>query len=141
MTREKLKGYYDFPVEDGTKRLNFGMNFVINLQDYTQMDLIEWSEKAKENIDDHIYTLTTLCDIVYAAMWAHDQVEGNDPDYSIYKVRDWVISVYDQQPEKIEEMREVMTHSLGAVLGKPLAEKTKNPPQKASTSINSTKPA
>lgn len=111
--QKQLRGYYDFPLPDGkTKTLHFSMNFIINLEDLTEMDLVRWSDEINKKKDNVTEQWNTMVDIVYAAMWADDQEKGNEPDYNIYTVRDWVWEAQRNDERVMKEIVETMEASL-----------------------------
>lgn len=101
----KHLGYYDLEVEEGlTKRLSFSMNFIINLQEITGKDFSTWGKEMDSK--DHLEKGKAICDLVYAAMWAHEQEEGTDANYNIYKVRKWVGGLSEESKKGLVEALE-----------------------------------
>ena len=87
----RFRGHATFPTPEGVKSLHFGMNFIKNLEDLTEMPLDKWSAAQEELTETG--QLMSFCDIVFAGMWASDQLNDGEFDYSINHVREWVYDV------------------------------------------------
>lgn len=118
MIKNKINGTYEFPVEEGTKTLHFGMNFIINLQDFTGQDLVSWGKEVEERKDDPVYQYSVLCDIVFCSMIADNQLKDIEVDYNIFQVREWVLAAQTNNPKVLEEVSEIMMSTLNTISGK-----------------------
>ena len=65
--------------------MHFSMNFWSNFTDELKVPL----DKLGELFDNGV-SLSTIRTLVYSAILAYDQEEGNDIDYNIYKVGMWL---------------------------------------------------
>lgn len=117
----KHRGYFKLPVSildsDGKiesayeKNMHFSVNFIANLQSITEQDLTTWlSGIEKGSADDQSFA---ICQIVFSALAAYDQEQGNEINYNVYQIRNWVTEAIIKDPEWTNKMMEVMVASLG----------------------------
>ena len=92
MDKTPTNGYYT--LSNGVT-LHFSMNTWYNLKEDTGKDISEYSQYLQTGSD--IEKAFALAEIVYASAKAHDQEEGNEIDYNIYKVRGWFGSIIDEK--------------------------------------------
>lgn len=81
----KKRGYYTLKIGGKNRTMHFSMNFWSNFTDELQVPL----DKLGELFDNGV-SLSTIRTLVYSAILAYDQEEGNDIDYNIYKVGMWL---------------------------------------------------
>ena len=105
-----------FKINKGTgkdKILHFSMNCWLELQNDTKKTLEQWFT-AFEKEKDVFSRSVLLADVIYASAKAYDLEEGNNIDYNLYKVRDW-LSYFDGKDS--EDFLKAMTWSITANLG------------------------
>ena len=99
----KKRGYYSLKIGGKNRTMHFSMNFWANFTDLLNIPLDGLSTLFEKGVS--IKTIRTL---IYSALLAYDQEEGNEIDYTIYKVGSWL----DELPaEKIEEIVGAMMES------------------------------
>ena len=99
----RKRGYYSIKMGGKNRTLHFSMNFWANFTDELKVPI----EKIGEIFQSGI-SLSSIRALIYSALLAFDQEEGNEPDYTIYKVGSWL----DELPaEKIEDIVNVMMES------------------------------
>jgi len=81
----KKRGYYTLKIGGKNRTMHFSMNFWSNFTDELKVPL----DKLGELFDNGV-SLSTIRTLVYSAILAYDQEEGNDIDYNIYKVGMWL---------------------------------------------------
>lgn len=90
--KSKQNGYYKLKTKDGDKWLHFSRLFVTKLKEVSGKNIVEFGEHLK-TLDDSL-NLTdqfdAITDLTMAAMLANDEKEGNDIDYDLYKVGEWL---------------------------------------------------
>ena len=110
----KLRGYYEFPIGEGkTKTMHFSMNFVCLLQQIVEEDLTVWVAKLDKL--DHIQQGLALSQLVFSGLAAYDQEEGNEIDYNVYKIRDWLYNALREDKNLAIDLLKVMTDSFNDV--------------------------
>ena len=91
------------------------MNFIANLQELTGKDITTWGKDLKDK--DTFGQGLAICELMYAAMAAFDQEEGNDIDYNIYKVRNWGVEAMNNDGELAKNIMDCLSNSLGKQKG------------------------
>ena len=110
----KLRGYYEFPIGEGkTKTMHFSMNFVFLLQEIVEEDLNVWLKKLDKL--DRIQQGLALSQLTFAGLAAYDQEEGNEIDYNVYKIRDWLFNALQEDENIAKELLVVMTAAFNDV--------------------------
>ena len=107
----KQRGYLQLPTEEGNKWMHFSMNFIVNLQELTGLDIVTWGKELDKK--DVFNQGLSICELMYAALAAFDQEEDNDIDYNIYKVRVWGIEAMNNDDKLAKNILEALTNSLG----------------------------
>lgn len=92
------------------RTLHFSMNFWANFTDTLGISLDKIGDIFGEGI-----SLGTIRALIYSAILANDQEEGNDIDYNEFKVGMWL---EDLEAEKLEDIVNAMMES--RVLGNDL---------------------
>ena len=112
----KLRGYLDLPTNDGNKTIHFSMNFVAVLQDLVEGDLTEMLTKLPTL--DSIAQSEMLSQITFAGLAAYALEEDLEVDYNLFKVRDWLYAVMQDDKKYLETLLETLTLSMNPVVGK-----------------------
>ena len=99
----KQRGYYKLKIGGKQRTLHFSMNFWANFTDSLGIGLDGIGDIFANGLS--IKTIRTL---IYSALLAHDQEEGNEPDYNEFKVGMWL---EDIDASTLEEMITAMTES------------------------------
>tara|TARA_R100000654_G_scaffold3137_1_gene10873 strand:+ start:2248 stop:2625 length:378 start_codon:yes stop_codon:yes gene_type:complete len=81
----KKRGYYSLSMGGKKRTMHFSMNFWANFTDILDISLEQLGDLFQGGVS--IKTIRTL---VYSALLAYDQEEGNDVDYNEYKVGMWL---------------------------------------------------
>lgn len=97
------------------RKLHFSMNFWANFTDTLGISL----DKIGDIFGDGI-SLGTIRALIYSAILANDQEEGNEIDYNEFKVGVWL---EDLEAEKLEDIVSAMMES--RVLGNDLNQGVK----------------
>ncbi len=122
----KNKGYIDINVGGKKRTLHFSMNFWSEFTDQLGISLQDIGNVFQNGI-----SLKDLRALVYSAVLANDQENGNEIDYTVYTVGTWLD---DLEADSINEIVNAMLESkiLGNSLkaeaeqkGKPKPSKTK----------------
>ena len=111
----KQRGYLELTTDEGKKWMHLSMNFIFNLEEHTGEDLITWSKKLSEGTK--VKQTLMICDIAYSGLMAFDQEEGNEIDYNIYKVRNWVVETMNQDSNFTKNIIDTLSNSLGKQTG------------------------
>ena len=95
--------YYSIKMGGKNRTMHFSMNFWANFTDELNVPIEQIGEIFQKGI-----SLSSIRALIYSALLAFDQEEGNEIDYTIYKVGSWL----DELPaEKIEEIVGAMMES------------------------------
>lgn len=122
----KNKGYIDINVGGKKRTLHFSMNFWSEFTDQLGISLQDIGNVFQNGI-----SLKDLRALVYSAVLANDQENGNEIDYTVYTVGTWLD---DLEADSINDIVNAMLESkiLGNSLnaedkqkGKPKPSKTK----------------
>ena len=99
----RKRGYYSIKMGSKNRTMHFSMNFWANFTDELNVPIEQIGEIFQKGI-----SLSSIRALIYSALLAFDQEEGNEIDYTIYKVGSWL----DELPaEKIEEIVGAMMES------------------------------
>lgn len=99
----KQRGYHKLKLGGKQRTLHFSMNFWSAFCDEMGIKLEQIGEVFTEGLD-----IKTIRAIFYAGILAFDQEEGNEIDYTIFKVGSWL---EDVTPEQIQDVVLAMTES------------------------------
>lgn len=96
----KQNGYLAIKIGDDKNKkvekwLHFSTNCWFNLEEDTGKDVLSFMDQM--NKGNTTQQFKDICQIAFAAMKAYDQENGNDIDYNIYKVRDWLSQNLDEK--------------------------------------------
>jgi hypothetical protein len=123
MTNKK-RGYIDIKVGNKNRTLHFSMNFWSEFTEQLGISLAEIGGAFQNGI-----SIKGLRALVYSAILAYDQENGNEIDYNLFTVGAWLDEL---DAEKINEIVEVMLQSkiLGNSLNGETETKGKRQPSK-----------
>jgi len=123
MTNKK-RGYIDIKVGNKNRTLHFSMNFWSEFTEQLGISLADIGGAFQNGI-----SIKGLRALVYSAILANDQENGNEIDYNLFTVGAWLDEL---DAEKINEIVEVMLQSkiLGNSLNGETESKGKRQPSK-----------
>ena len=99
----KKRGYYTIELGGKQRTLHFSMNFWANFTDILNISLDKLGEVFNGGI-----SISAIRALVYSAILAYDQEEGNEIDYNQFKVGAWL---EDLNQEELEKMISAMMES------------------------------
>jgi len=123
MTNKK-RGYIDVKIGNKVRTLHFSMNFWSEFTEQLGISLEQIGETFQNGI-----SIKGLRALVYSAVLANDQEQGNEVDYNIFSVGTWLDEL---DAEKINVIVETMLQSkiLGNSLNGETPTKGKRQPSK-----------
>tara|TARA_R110002073_G_scaffold93778_5_gene218689 strand:- start:3347 stop:3721 length:375 start_codon:yes stop_codon:yes gene_type:complete len=113
----KNKGYIDINVGGKKRTLHFSMNFWSEFTEQLGISLQDIGDVFQNGI-----SLKGLRALIYSAILANDQENGNEIDYNIYSVGSWLDEL---EAESINKIVETMLQS--KILGNSLNSKIEKP--------------
>lgn len=120
----KKRGYLDIQLGGKKRTLHFSMNFWVEFTEQLGVSLTDIGDVFSGGM-----SLSGIRALIYSALRANDLEQGNEVDYTLYSVGNWL---EDLEAEKINEIVEAMMQS--KILGNSLGgsdEPKKPKPQKA----------
>jgi hypothetical protein len=99
----RKRGFYTVKLGGKNRTLHFSMNFWANFTD--EMDL---PIEQIGNIFNGGVSITAIRALVYSALLANEQEQGNEIDFTIYTVGAWL---EDLDASELEKIVEAMTES------------------------------
>ena len=111
----KHKGYIDIQVGGKKRTLHFSMNFWSEFTEQLGVSLQDIGNVFQNGI-----SLKGLRALIYSAILANDQEQGNEIDYNVYSVGAWLDEL---QAETINKIVETMLES--KILGNSLSGEIK----------------
>ena len=99
----KRRGYYTTKLGGRQRTLHFSMNFWANFTDIMDVPLDKIGELFSGGV-----SISAIRALVYSAMLAFDQEEGNEIDYNQFKVGAWL---EDLNQDELEKMISAMMES------------------------------
>lgn len=99
----RKRGYYSIKMGGKSRTMHFSMNFWANFTDELNVPIEQIGDIFQKGI-----SLSSIRALIYSALLAFDQEEGNEIDYTIYKIGSWLD---DLPAEKIEDIVNVMMES------------------------------
>ena len=99
----KKRGYYTLELVGKNRTLHFSMNFWANFTEGLNIPL----DKIGEVFNDGL-SIADIRLLIYSALLAYDQENGNDIDYNEFSVGAWLEEV---TAENINEMIEALTQT------------------------------
>lgn len=113
----KNKGYIDINVGGKKRTLHFSMNFWSEFTEQLGISLQDIGEVFQNGI-----SLKGLRALIYSAILANDQENGNEIDYNIYSVGAWLDELEAESINKIVEtmlQSKILGNSLNSQIEKP----------------------
>lgn len=92
----KRRGYYTTKLGGRNVTLHFSMNFWANFTEIMNVPLDKIGELFTGGI-----SISAIRALVYSAMLAYDQEEGNEIDYNQFKVGAWLEDLGQEELEKM----------------------------------------
>lgn len=92
----KQRGYYKIELGGKERTLHFSMNFWANFTEAMGITLEGLGEVFASNL-----SLKAIRTLIYSAILAYDQEEGNEVDYNEFKVGAWLDDLNSDELEKI----------------------------------------
>ena len=120
----KKRGYLHIQLGGKKRTLHFSMNFWVEFTEQLGVSLTDIGDVFNGGM-----SLSGIRALIYSALRANDLEQGNEVDYTLYSVGNWL---EDLEAEKINEIVEAMMQS--KILGNSLSgsnEPKKQKPQKA----------
>jgi len=99
----KQRGYHKVKLGGKQRTLHFSMNFWANFTELMGIGLQDLGEVFASNL-----SLKAIRTLIYSAVLAYDQEEGNEIDYNEFKVGAWL---EDLTSEELEAIILAMTES------------------------------
>ena len=110
-TANKALDYYDFPIgKDKYKTLHFTPRFIQVLQDVVGEDLYTFLNDSIPKMKP-IQEVLATAQIVFSGMVAYDLEKGNEIDYDVYQIRDWMHYARQRDIDIEAEVVKAMTKS------------------------------
>jgi len=113
----KHKGYIDINVGGKKRTLHFSMNFWSEFTEQLGISLQDIGDVFQNGI-----SLKGLRALIYSAILANDQENGNEIDYNIYSVGSWLDELEAESINKIVEtmlQSKILGNSLNSEIEKP----------------------
>jgi len=113
----KNKGYIDINVGGKKRTLHFSMNFWSEFTEQLGISLQDIGDVFQNGI-----SLKGLRALIYSAILANDQENGNEIDYNIYTVGSWLDELEAESINKIVEtmlQSKILGNSLNSQIEKP----------------------
>ena len=92
----KRRGYYTTKLGGRQRTLHFSMNFWANFPDIMDVPLDKIGELFSGGV-----SISAIRALVYSAILAFDQEEGNEIDYNEFKVGSWLEDINQEGLEKM----------------------------------------
>ena len=114
MNKTTKNGYYKLKTTDGDKWLHFSRLFIDKIQEVSGKDITEFGSHLKmlDETMDSTSQFDAVTDLVMAAMMAHDEKEGKDIDYNLYKVGEWLYHATEEDDTVIAGIFSALNDSL-----------------------------
>lgn len=116
----RKRGYYTTKLGGKNRTMHFSMNFWANFTDALGISLEQIGDVFAGGV-----SLSNIRALIYAALLANDQENGNEPEYNEFTVGAWL---EDLQADELEKIIEAMTESriLGNSLNMGIERNVKN---------------
>ena len=99
----RKRGYYTIKLGGKNRTMHFSMNFWANFTDMLGISLEQIGSAFEKGI-----SISLIRAVIYSALLAYDQEEGNEVDYTEFKVGAWL---EDVDAEKLQDIIEAMFES------------------------------
>jgi hypothetical protein len=120
----KKRGYYTIKLGGKNRVMHFSMNFWANFTDELNVSLDQITTVFDKGVN-----IATIRALIYSALLANDQEQGNEIDYNVYTVGTWL---EDFDAENIDDIVKAMMESriLGTDLNAGLSRNVKQTTKK-----------
>jgi len=120
----KKRGYYTIKLGGKNRIMHFSMNFWANFTDELNVSLDQITTVFDKGVN-----IATIRALIYSALLANDQEQGNKIDYNVYTVGAWL---EDFDAENIDDIVKAMMESriLGTDLNAGLSRNVKQTTKK-----------
>jgi hypothetical protein len=120
----KKRGYYTIKLGGKNRIMHFSMNFWANFTDELNVSLDQITTVFDKGVN-----IATIRALIYSALLANDQEQGNEIDYNVYTVGTWL---EDFDAENIDDIVKAMMESriLGTDLNAGLSRNVKQTTKK-----------
>jgi hypothetical protein len=99
----RKRGYYTLKLGGKNRTLHFSMNFWANFTEGLEISLDQLGDVFKDGL-----RLTDIRLLIYSALLANDQENGNDIDYNQYTVGAWL---EDLTADQLNDIVEALTET------------------------------
>ena len=99
----RKRGFYTVKLGGKNRTLHFSMNFWANFTDEMNLPIDKIGSVFEGGV-----SITAIRALVYSALLAHEQEQGNEIDFTIFKVGTWLD---DLDASELESIVEAMTES------------------------------
>jgi len=99
----RKRGYYTLKLGGKNRTLHFSMNFWANFTEGLEISLDQLGDVFKDGL-----SLTDIRLLIYSALLANDQENGNDIDYNQYTVGAWL---EDLTADQLNDIVEALTET------------------------------
>ena len=113
----KKRGYYSLKIGGKNRTMHFSMNFWANFTDILGISLEQIGELFSKGV-----SLKVIRTLIYSALLAHDQEEGNEIDYNEFKVGMWL---EDFDSDELNNVVRILGNDLNAGLSRNIKKTTK----------------
>ena len=114
MNKSIKNGYYKLKTKDGDKWIHFSRLFISKLEEVSGKNIVEYG-KYLRSLDEGLditAQFDAITDLVMAGMLAHDEKEGNDIDYNLHKVGEWIYLATEEDDQVISNIYKALNGSL-----------------------------
>jgi hypothetical protein len=127
MEVNQKRGYCQLNIGGKNRTLHFSMNFWAAFEQASGFSISEIDKVFGGGL-----SLSSMRALVYSGLLAYDQENGNQVDYTIYSVGDWMEDVNQDQLTLIVEtlmQSRILGNDLNAGVRRNVEKSTKNPKQ------------
>jgi hypothetical protein len=127
MEVNQKRGYCQLNIGGKNRTLHFSMNFWAAFEQASGFSISEIDKVFGGGL-----SLSSMRALVYSGLLAYDQEKGNQVDYTIYSVGDWMEDVNQDQLTLIVEtlmQSRILGNDLNAGVRRNVEKSTKNPKQ------------
>jgi len=90
------RGYVEVEIGGKLRTLHFSMNFWCHFTETLNISLNDLDEFFTKGIN-----ISTIRALIYSGLIAYDQEKGNNPDYTVYDVGNWLEDFNSKQLTKV----------------------------------------
>jgi len=119
----KKRGYYTLKIGGKNRTMHFSMNFWANFTDILNVPLDQIANVFEKGV-----SLSVIRSLIYSALLAYDQEEGNEVTYNQFKVGMWLEDFNADELDKVvNAMMEsrILGNDLNAGLNRNVKQTTK----------------